>query len=162
MKKILFLTAFCLAFGLVPTAGAAECAYGKDDFGFCNPPTPAFMDNITNCDPTKTSCVPSSTATETPLREPTTVDVNFISLGGPTSAEDLVGKILKFLNFTIAAVAALGIIIGGVVLMSAAGDDSQVQKGKDIILYSVIGLVITILAYVIVNFTQTALYSVGE
>lgn len=57
-----------------------------------------------------------------------------------------------------AIVAALGVvcvvvvIIGGVNYMLSSGDAGKVKKAKDTILYGVIGLIICVLAYAIVNF----------
>jgi uncharacterized membrane protein YjfL (UPF0719 family) len=48
-------------------------------------------------------------------------------------------------------------IYGGFVWMLAAGNDQRVQKGKDIILWAVIGLVVIFSAYAIVNMVFTAL-----
>ena len=44
------------------------------------------------------------------------------------------------------------IIIGGINYMTSAGDAGKVKKAKDTILYGVIGLVVCVLAFAIVNF----------
>lgn len=44
------------------------------------------------------------------------------------------------------------IIIGGVQYMTSSGDATKVKKGKDTILYGVIGLAVCVLAFAIVNF----------
>ena len=49
-------------------------------------------------------------------------------------------------------VAVIVIIIGGINYMTSAGDAGKVKKAKDTILYGVIGLVICVLAFAIVNF----------
>ena len=49
------------------------------------------------------------------------------------------------------------IIIGGIHYATSQGDAAKVKKGKDTILYGIIGLVIAILAYAIVNFVLEAL-----
>ncbi len=46
--------------------------------------------------------------------------------------------------------------------MTAYGQDEQIQKGKSIILYSILGLIFTITSYAIVSFVQTIVYSVAE
>ena len=43
-------------------------------------------------------------------------------------------------------------IIGGVNYMTSAGDTNKVKKAKDTILYGLIGLVVCVLAFAIVNF----------
>ena len=49
-------------------------------------------------------------------------------------------------------VAVVVVIIGGVQYMTSSGDAGKVKKAKDTILYGIIGLVICILAFAIVNF----------
>ena len=44
------------------------------------------------------------------------------------------------------------IIIGGINYMTSSGDSGKVKKAKDTILYGVIGLVVCVLAFAIVNF----------
>ena len=68
---------------------------------------------------------------------------------------DLRGNVTGILNVAIGAlgiVAVIVIIIGGVQYMTSTGDAGKVKKAKDTILYGVIGLVVVILAFAIVNF----------
>ena len=61
-------------------------------------------------------------------------------------------------NIISAVIAVLGIvcvivmIIGGVNYMTSSGDAGKVKKAKDTILYGLIGLVVCVLAFAIVNF----------
>jgi len=89
------------------------------------------------------------------------IDLDFIDLGAPQDAESLVAKIMKFLLLSIAVLALLGIAGGGLVLITAMGSDSQIQYGKEILKYSLIGLTVTLCAYLIVTLVQTILYSLG-
>ena len=69
--------------------------------------------------------------------------------------DDLVGNITNIIN---AVIAVLGIvcvvvmIIGGINYMTSSGDAGKVKKGKDTILYGLIGLIICVLAFALVNF----------
>ncbi len=68
---------------------------------------------------------------------------------------DLVNSITGIINAVIAVlgiVAVVVIIIGGIGYMTSSGDAGKVKKAKDTILYGVIGLVIVVLAFAIVNF----------
>lgn len=56
------------------------------------------------------------------------------------------------LLFIIGAVAVIMIIIGGLRYVLSGGDATQVQAAKNTILYSLVGVVVAILAYAIVNF----------
>lgn len=49
-------------------------------------------------------------------------------------------------------VAVIVIIVGGISYTISAGDPAKVKKAKDTVLYAVIGLVVAILAFSIVNF----------
>lgn len=49
-------------------------------------------------------------------------------------------------------VAVIVIIVGGISYTVSAGDPAKVKKAKDTVLYAVIGLVVAILAFSIVNF----------
>ena len=64
-------------------------------------------------------------------------------------------NITNIINAIIGAlgiVAVIVIIIGGVSYMTSSGDAGKVKKAKDTILYGIIGLVICVLAFAIVNF----------
>ena len=49
-------------------------------------------------------------------------------------------------------VAVMVIILGGVQYTTSAGDSGKVKKAKDTIMYGIIGLVVALMAYSIVNF----------
>ena len=52
---------------------------------------------------------------------------------------------------------AIGMIIyGGFMLLTAQGDPARIKRGKDVVLYSVIGLILVVLAYAIVNFAMNS------
>ena len=55
-------------------------------------------------------------------------------------------------------IAVIVIILGGVQYTTSAGDSGKVKKAKDTIMYGIIGLVIALLAYSIVNFVLTSLF----
>jgi len=75
-----------------------------------------------------------------------------------TGAEDLVKNIINILLTVASVVAVIMIIIGGIRYATSNGDSNQVTAAKNTIMYAVIGLVIAIFAYAIVNFVlfQTA------
>lgn len=59
----------------------------------------------------------------------------------------------------IGALALLMVIIGGLIMMISSGNSQLQQKGKRIILYSILGLVIAFLSLVIVTFVQSLFYT---
>ncbi|MBQ9684131.1 hypothetical protein IJV57_01485 [Candidatus Saccharibacteria bacterium] len=70
---------------------------------------------------------------------------------------DMVKVIINTIIFVVGMVAVIMVILGGVSYATSQGDTTKVKKGKDTILYGIIGLVIAILAYAIVNFILAAL-----
>ena len=60
--------------------------------------------------------------------------------------------ILNAIIGVLALVAVVVMIVGGVSYMTSSGDAGKVKKAKDTILYGLIGLVICVLAFAIVNF----------
>lgn len=71
------------------------------------------------------------------------------------SGNTLTADITTILNAVIGVLGfacVIVIIIGGVNYMTSAGDSGKVKKGKDTILYGVIGLVVCALAFAVVNF----------
>lgn len=60
--------------------------------------------------------------------------------------------IVNVILYIIGAIAVVMIVIGGLRYVLSGGDSSQTKSAKDTILYAVIGLVVAVLAYSIVNF----------
>lgn len=68
---------------------------------------------------------------------------------------DIGNSLVVILNNAIAiagVIAVIFIIVSGVTYMTSAGDPGKIQKAKNTLLYSVIGLIVVALAYAIVNF----------
>ena len=78
-------------------------------------------------------------------------DVNTVG----NNSDNLIEVVTGIINAVIGVlgiVAVIVIIMGGVSYMTSSGDAAKVKKAKDTILYGVIGLVICVLAFAIVNF----------
>ena len=70
-------------------------------------------------------------------------------------SDDFITTITNIISAVIGVlgiVAVIVIIIGGINYMTSSGDAGKVKKAKDTILYGVIGLVICVLAFALVNF----------
>jgi hypothetical protein len=84
------------------------------------------------------------------------------SAQGEDQAEDLFGEsgifrtITNVLLFIIGAISVIMLIIGGVRYVVSGGDQSAVTAAKNTILYAVVGIVVAILAYALVNFVITS------
>lgn len=71
--------------------------------------------------------------------------------GSGASATDIITTIVNILLFILGAVAVIMIVIGGIKYTTSNGDAAQVKSAKDTILYSIIGVVVALLAYALVN-----------
>lgn len=71
--------------------------------------------------------------------------------GGDTLFTD-VQAIINGVIGVLGLVCVVVMIIGGVNYMTSSGDSGKVKKAKDTILYGLIGLVVCVLAFAIVNF----------
>ncbi len=69
-----------------------------------------------------------------------------------TNLAGFIKQIINLLLYVLGAIAVLMIIIGGIRYTTSGGDQSGVKGAKDTILYAVIGLVVALMAYAIVNF----------
>lgn len=71
---------------------------------------------------------------------------------GQPCDEDIFRTVTNILLFLIGAVSVIMLIIGGIRYTLSGGDSSAVTSAKNTILYAIVGLVVAILAYAIVNF----------
>jgi multisubunit Na+/H+ antiporter MnhB subunit len=74
----------------------------------------------------------------------------------PTSLTGSVKTISNVLIFVIGAIAVIMLIIGGFRYVVSQGDPASTKAAKDTILYAIVGLIVAILAYAIVNYVTTA------
>lgn len=63
-----------------------------------------------------------------------------------------VRTVISTLLVAVGIVSVIMIIVGGIRYVLSNGDASRIKSAKDTILYSVVGLVVAMLAYAIVNF----------
>ena len=75
----------------------------------------------------------------------------------PTSLTKVIGDITNVALFIIGAVSVLMLIYGGIRYTISGGDEKAITSAKNTILYAVIGIVVAVAAYAIVNFVITAL-----
>jgi hypothetical protein len=61
-------------------------------------------------------------------------------------------NIINTMIYIVGAVAVLMIVVGGLRYVLSGGDASQTKSAKDTVLYSIVGIVIAIMSYAIVNF----------
>ena len=74
-----------------------------------------------------------------------------------TSANTLIKNIVNTMLFLVGVLSVIMIIYGGIQYVISVGDSGKVAKAKNTILYAVVGLVVSIMSYAIVNFVISQL-----
>lgn len=103
----------------------------------------AYADSVT--------CPPGSVRTSAP----TAVECNVEE--SDRSVWDITKQIINVIIAVLGIVAVIVIVLGGVSYVTSQGDPAKTKKAKDTILYGIIGLVVALLAYAIVNFVLASL-----
>jgi hypothetical protein len=81
--------------------------------------------------------------------------------GGVFEEDDLMKTLTVIINVVVGVVgfiAVVMIIMGGISFATSQGDTSKVAKARNTILYGVVGLVVALLAFAIVNFVLGAIF----
>ena len=81
--------------------------------------------------------------------------------GSDNLVANIITNILYVIIFVVGIISAIYIVVGGIKYMSSKGDASATQTAKKTILYSLIGLIVSSLAFIIVNFSIGVIYSDG-
>ncbi|QQG50859.1 MAG: hypothetical protein HZB75_05070 [Candidatus Saccharibacteria bacterium] len=75
---------------------------------------------------------------------------------GTDNASSMVKIIINTLLIVLGMIAVIMIVIGGIRYTTSNGDSSAIKGAKDTILYAVVGLIVAIMSYAIVNFVVGA------
>jgi len=87
---------------------------------------------------------------------------SYISDANDGNSTDLMGTIKVIVNVVLGIVgliAVVVIIVGGINFTTSQGDAGKVKKARDTILYGIIGLVVALLAFAIVNFVMSNVFA---
>lgn len=80
----------------------------------------------------------------------------------PSNKADLMGVVNTIINVIIGIVgfvAVIMMIMGGISFITSQGDSAKVTKARNTILYGVVGLVVALLAFAIVNFVLKSVFN---
>ena len=86
------------------------------------------------------------------------------NVSGASTGDDLPGiasKVVNVMLFIVGILAVIMIIFSGIRYITAHGDKGQVESAKNTLIYSIVGLVVAIIAYAIVSWV-TGLFSSGS
>jgi len=80
---------------------------------------------------------------------------NPLAKGGQSFVEpdEIVGRLIKMILGFTGIIAIAVFMYGAVTISTSAGNSAKVDKGKNIIFWAVIGIIVTFAAYAIVNAT---------
>ncbi|PLX26654.1 hypothetical protein C0583_06485 [Candidatus Parcubacteria bacterium] len=78
-----------------------------------------------------------------------------VELSNPIGTENpniIIGRIINAILGVVGSLALLMFIYGGLTWMLAAGNNERVQKGKDILIWATIGMVVIFSSYAVIKF----------
>ncbi|PIT94329.1 hypothetical protein COX68_02360 [Candidatus Falkowbacteria bacterium CG_4_10_14_0_2_um_filter_41_15] len=91
------------------------------------------------------------TNTTVPKCDSSTVCMNN-PLGNITTPQQLIGKVISAVLGIVGSLALLMFIFGGLIWMTAAGNEKKVTQGRDILMWAAIGLIVIFISYAAVRF----------
>ena len=86
-----------------------------------------------------------------------------MGVGGATpvssqaAAQTVIARLINYVLGFIGSIALIMFIYGGIIWMTAAGSADKVKKGKNIIVWSALGLAVIFMAYIVVRFVVESL-----
>ncbi len=86
-------------------------------------------------------------------------ECNFSDDHAENTLVSTVGTIINVVLGVLGLAAIVMVIIGGVTFITSQGDAAKVMKARNTILYGIIGLVVALLAFAIVNFLVKTVFS---
>jgi hypothetical protein len=75
-----------------------------------------------------------------------------LGLTGENRIQILIGKVISAALGIVGSLALLMFIYGGLVWMTSAGNNEKVEKGKNILIWATVGLIVIFTSYTLVDF----------
>lgn len=86
------------------------------------------------------------------------VNVTPFSTFGRVTIDQIINNAINYISGFLAMIAVLSIMYGGILYMTARGDDAQIGKAKQVVILTIVGLVIAAFAYLIIIFVTRIFY----
>lgn len=96
------------------------------------------------------SGVNTKKATSTPVRLSN-------PLGAGATAQGVIGSVIDKVLGVVGALALIMFIYGGITWMTAMGNDQQITKGKNVLMWAALGLIVIFSSYALVKFVLQAI-----
>lgn len=106
------------------------------------------------------SCAENQPLSQVDPKLPSLTPVEPQELPNPLGISDVNQLIARVINFVLGLIGSLSLLMfiyGGLTWMTSAGSSEKIKKGRDIIVWSVIGLAIVFTAYIMVKFVIQSL-----
>ncbi|MCK5084583.1 MAG: hypothetical protein KAQ64_02935 [Candidatus Pacebacteria bacterium] len=134
-------------------AGVAGNSTACADWGYLSDAVNVVVCDPINCDIDTSVCLGSRTAIEGGWGDETAPD------NVPTDIKAAIMNVTNWILGFVAIIATLVVIYGGVLYLTAAGNEDNVATAKKTIAYGIIGIVVTGLAYAMVIVVSTVILS---
>lgn len=77
------------------------------------------------------------------------------------SIYNIIQKIMNWLLGILGFIGIIGFVIAGILYLTAAGDETQIEKAKNAMLYSIIGVIVALIGFVIIQAVEGLLKTGG-
>ncbi len=77
--------------------------------------------------------------------------------GGPTTIWGVMATVTKIAMTLIGMLSVLMVVVGGLQIVSAAGNPQRLKQGRETVIYAIVGVIIAISAYAIVSFLASGI-----
>ena len=83
-----------------------------------------------------------------------------VSISNPLNVDSLpklINNVISGLLGVVGAISLLMVVIGGILWMTSGGNSDRIKRGKDTLVWAVMGLIVIFLSYAIINFVFQSL-----
>ncbi len=78
------------------------------------------------------------------------------------SIYNIIARIMNWLLGILGFIGVIGFVIAGILYLTAAGDEEQIKRAKNAMLYSIIGVIVALIGFVIVKAVEGLLTAGGQ
>jgi len=166
LSFLVFIFSLLFSFGLSASAAGFTCKCTDsfspiDDCGVSNAACKSRcgLPKYVSCtaDPVGNTEMGTSTQTEVTPKPPASIPNPL----GTTDINVLIARVINFILSLVGSVSLLLFVYGGITWMTSAGAAEKVKKGKDIIVWAIIGLAVVFTSYILVKFVIQGITAVG-
>ena len=70
------------------------------------------------------------------------------------SVMGIVTNMMNYLLILVGILGVIGFVIAGIIYLTAAGDDGQIERGKQTMVYSIIGVIVALVGVIVIKAVQ--------